>query len=43
MYARKAAHGVGGFNSPESEESANDESGGWSSDQFSLFINLTGS
>ncbi len=30
MHARKSAPGVGGFSRPESEGSANDESGGWS-------------
>jgi hypothetical protein len=42
MHARKSAPGVGGFSRPESEASANDESGGWSSNQFSRFIHLTG-
>ena len=42
MHARKSAPGVGGFSRPESEASANDESGGWSSLQFSRFIHLTG-
>ncbi len=41
MHARKSAPGVGGFSRPESEASANDESGGWSSINFSRFIVLT--
>jgi hypothetical protein len=42
MHARKSAPGVGGFSRPESEASANDESGGCNSNQFSRFIHLTG-
>ncbi len=34
MHARKSAPGDGGFSRPESEASANDESGGWSSINF---------
>ena len=41
MHARTSAPGVVGFSQPESEASANDESGGWSSNRFSRFINLT--
>jgi hypothetical protein len=41
MHARKSAPGVGGFSRPESEASANDESGGWRSIKFSSFIVLT--
>jgi hypothetical protein len=42
MHARKSAPGVGGFSRPESEASANDQSGGWSPLQFSRFIHLIG-
>jgi hypothetical protein len=42
MHARKSAPGVGGVSRPEIEASANDESGGWSSNRFSRIINLTG-
>jgi hypothetical protein len=38
MHARESTPGVGGFSGPESEASANDESGGWSSIKFSRFI-----
>jgi hypothetical protein len=41
MHARKSAPGVGGVSRPESKASANDESGGCSSNQFSSFIHLT--
>ncbi len=41
MHARKSAPGVGGFSRPESEASTNDESGWWSWNKFSRFINLT--
>ncbi len=41
MHARKSAPGVGGVSRPDSEASANDESCGWSSINFSRFIVLT--
>jgi hypothetical protein len=41
MHARKSAPGVGGVSRPENEASANDESGGWSSNKFSRLIVLT--
>jgi hypothetical protein len=34
MHARNSAPGVGGFSRPDSEASANEESGGWSSINF---------
>jgi hypothetical protein len=36
MHACKSAPGVGGFSRPESEASANDKSGWWSSINFSV-------
>jgi hypothetical protein len=36
MHAHKSAPGVGGFSRPESEASANDDSGRWSSINFSI-------
>ncbi len=36
MHARKYVPGVGGFSRPESEGSKNNESGGWSSVNFSV-------
>jgi hypothetical protein len=41
MHARKSAPGVGRFSRPESKASANDETGGRSSNKFSRFIDLT--